>query len=173
MSKRLLFLVCMFLVAGLGVVSAVADEIWREAEAADSISPPMQIFSDDPTASNGQYIGTPDGSGNNNDIAPATGLARYGFTALGGVYKVLLRVSIGAGNNSFWVRIVGATSQTHEDPDQPGTGWVRFNDIAAGTQWHWDTVHSNDHGNAIVNWTLPAGQMVLEIARRRRSLDNQ
>jgi len=35
------------------------------------------------------------------------------------------------GSDSFWVRIMGATSQTHEHPDQPGTGWVKFNDMVA------------------------------------------
>ncbi|MHC4681839.1 MAG: hypothetical protein ACYTEK_24510, partial [Planctomycetota bacterium] len=60
------------------------------------------------------------------------------------------------GSNSFWVRIPTATSQTHEDPDQPGTGWIRFNDISDGANWHWDDVHSNDHNNEVVNLTLPA-----------------
>ena len=71
-----------------------------------------------------------------------------------------------AGSDSFWVRIVGATSHSHEDPDQPGTGWVRFNEIDAPNGWAWDEVHSNDHGNAVVSWTLPAGQLTLEIAKR-------
>ena len=72
-----------------------------------------------------------------------------------------------AGSDSFWVRITTATSQTHEDPDQPGTGWVTFNDMVAPQgAWHWDEVHSNDHGNEVVNWTLPAGANTLEIAKR-------
>jgi hypothetical protein len=70
------------------------------------------------------------------------------------------------GSDSFWVRIPTATSQTRENPDQPGTGWVKFNSIEGGVQWHWDEVHSNDHSNEVVNWTLPAGQNTLEVARR-------
>jgi hypothetical protein len=71
-----------------------------------------------------------------------------------------------AGSDSFWVRIVGATSQTLEDPDQPGTGWVRFNGIDAPSGWAWDEVHSDDHDKQVVNWTLPAGALTLEIAKR-------
>jgi hypothetical protein len=32
--------------------------------------------------------------------------------------------------------------------------------------WAWDEVHSNDHDNEVVNWTLPAGAHTLEIAKR-------
>ncbi len=142
-----------------------SEEIWFEAEAADSITSPMKTY-DDPLASGGRYIGTDDGIvGDEQDAAPADGVATYNFTVAGGIYKILGRVKPEQGN-SFWFRIVGATNQTHEDPDQPGTGWVRWNDIEAGADWHWDEVHSSDHGDAIVNWTLPAGQHTLEIVRR-------
>ena len=59
-----------------------------------------------------------------------------------------------------------STSQTLEDPDQPGTGWVRFNGMDAPIGWAWDEVHSNDHDSAVVNWTLGAGEHTLEIAKR-------
>ncbi len=131
---------------------------------ADTITSPMNVY-DDPEASGGRYIGTDDGIGEDNDVVLADGIATYNFTVAGGTYKILGLVKPDQGN-SFWFRIVGATNQTHEDPDQPGTGWVRWNDIEAGADWHWDEVHSNDHSNAIVNWTLPAGQHTLEIARR-------
>ncbi|MCH8121483.1 MAG: hypothetical protein IIC00_17370, partial [Planctomycetes bacterium] len=74
------------------------------------------------------------------------------------------------GSDSFWVRITGATSQTHEDPDQPGTGWVRFNGIDAPDGWAWDEVHSDDHNQAIVNWTLPAGAHTIEIGKREEGV---
>jgi len=140
------------------------EEIWLEAEAVDTITSPMKTY-DDPLASGGKYIGTDDGIGDESGAAPADGVATYNFTVAGGIYKILGCVKPDQGN-SFWFRIVGATNQTHEDPGQPGTGWVRWNDIEAGADWHWDEVHSNDHSNAIVNWTLPAGQHTLEIARR-------
>ena len=139
--------------------------IWLEAEAADSITSPMKVY-DDPLASGGQYIGTDDGIGDENDNAPADGVATYNFTAQGGTYKIEFRVIITGGSNSFWVRIPSATDQTHEDPDQIGSGWVRFNDISDGAEWHWDEVHSSDHGDAVTNWTLPAGVHTLEITRR-------
>jgi hypothetical protein len=59
-----------------------------------------------------------------------------------------------------------AESQTHEHPGQFGSGWVRFNDIAPGTQAVWDEVHSSDHSAEVVNWTLAAGNYTLEIAKR-------
>jgi len=140
-------------------------QIFLDAEAANSITPPMKVYND-PLASGGRYIGTDDGIGDENDTAPVDGAATYSFTAEAGVYKILLRVIITGGSNSFWVRIPTATSQTHEDPDQPGTGWIRFNDISDGDAWHWDEVHSSDHGDAVVKITLPAGQHTLEVARR-------
>jgi hypothetical protein len=54
------------------------------------------------------------------------------------------------------------TTQTKNDP----SGWVRFNDIAAGETWHWDEVHSSDDNNAVVEWTLAPGVHTLEIAYR-------
>jgi hypothetical protein len=140
-------------------------EIFLDAAAANSITPPMKVYND-PLATGGRYIGTDDGIGDENDTAPADGVATYEFTAQEGVYKIMLRVIITGGSNSFWVRIPTATSQTHEDPDQPGAGWIRFNDISDGDTWHWDDVHSSDHNDGVVNITLPAGQHTLEIARR-------
>ncbi|MHC4510484.1 MAG: hypothetical protein ACYTAO_16275, partial [Planctomycetota bacterium] len=104
-----------------------------------------------------------DGIGDENSAPPATGVATYNFTAQGGVYKILLRVIITGGSNSFWVRIPGATNY---DPGTHSTGWIRFNGISDGAEWHWDEVHSDDHSQQVVNITLPAGQHTLEIARR-------
>jgi hypothetical protein len=74
----------------------------------------------------------------------------------------VLRVKPDSGN-SVWVQVAGATSYS---PGTHTSGWIRFNDIAAGAEWHWDEVHSSDHGNAVVNITLPAGQHSLQIAYR-------
>ncbi|MHC4540885.1 MAG: LamG-like jellyroll fold domain-containing protein, partial [Planctomycetota bacterium] len=141
-----------------------SEEIWIEAEAG-TITAPMETY-DDPAASGGKYISTDESVGDENDTAPADGIATYNFTVQGGVYRISLRVIVIGGSDSFWVRIPTATNQTHEDPDQPGTGWIRFNDISDGANWHWDDVHSNDHDNEVVNLTLPAGQHTLEIVRR-------
>jgi hypothetical protein len=141
------------------------DEIALEAEAADVMGASWRLY-DDPASSGGKHIGSEDGDGDDNDTAPgAEWLAAYNFTAAGGTYKVSL-LAQERGSDSFWVRIVGARDQTHEDPDQPGTGWVRFNGIDAPDTWTWDDVHSNDHDNTVVNWTLPPGPLTLEIAKR-------
>ena len=34
------------------------------------------------------------------------------------------------------------------------------------SEWHWDEVSSFDHDDEIVNWTLPAGENTLQIAKR-------
>jgi hypothetical protein len=61
-----------------------------------------------------------------------------------------------------WVRIADATTQTNNH----ASGWVRFNDMAAGEAWHWDEVHSSDDNNTVVRWTLAPGTHTLEIAYR-------
>ncbi len=137
-------------------------EIWFEAEAADSITAPMQIFNS-PLASGGQYIGTPEDSGDETENPPVYGVASYNFTVPEGTYKVLLHVIVIGGADSFWVRIPGAICDpgTYRDTD-----WIKFNVIDKGDNWHWDEVHSNSHGNQIVKFTLSAGEHTLEIARR-------
>jgi len=122
---------------------------------------------DDPTASGGKHIGSEDGDGNDNDTAPGVEwVAVYNFTApAAGVYTVVLRAQ-DAGDDSFWVRIPSATSQTHEDPDQPGTGWVADDIDSPEGVWQWAQIESNDHDGAAVSWTLPAGANTLEIAKR-------
>ncbi len=140
-------------------------QIELEAESAAPLGASWRVY-DDPTASGGKHIGSENGDGDDNNAAPgANWIATYNFAAPAGVYKILLR-GREADSDSFWVRIPTAASQTHEHPAQPGTGWVRFNEMDAASGWAWDEVHSNDHNNAVVNWTLPAGQHALEIAKR-------
>ena len=139
-------------------------EIWFEAEAADSITAPMQIY-DDPLASGGQYIGTDEGSGDETEDVPVYGVASYNFTVPEGTYKVLLHVIVfeNTGSDSFWVRIPGAAC----DPGtSTSTGWIKFNVIDPGNAWHWDEVHRNAAENLVVKFTLSAGEHTLEIARR-------
>jgi hypothetical protein len=138
-----------------------------EAESADTIGSSWRLYRD-PASSGRQHIGSDNGDGSDGDAAPgADWVLSYNFTAAAGVYKIVARVIAPTdSDDSFWVRIATATSQTHEDPDQPGTGWVRFNDIEPGSQWVWDEVHSSDHDSEVVNWTLPDGEHKLEIAKR-------
>jgi hypothetical protein len=140
-------------------------QVYLEAEAAMPLGASWRSYVD-PASTGGQHIGSEDGDGNDNDTVPGPEwIATYGFDAPDGVYKVLLRAQED-GSDSFWVRIVGATSQTHENPDQPGTGWVKFNGLDAPDGWAWVEATSDDHGDAVVNWTLPAGTHTLEIAKR-------
>ena len=141
------------------------DLTWFEAEAADILGASWKVV-DDLASSGGTHIGSADGDGNENDAAPGPEwIATYNFNAAGGVYKVWLR-SQEAGGNSFWVRIRTASSQNVEDPDQVGTGWVRFNGLQAPNGWAWDEVHNDDPSTVVVNWTLAPGAHVLEIGKR-------
>ena len=138
-----------------------------EAEAADVLGESWRIYHDQ--ASSGvSHIGSRNGDGDDGDTAPgAVWIAAYNFSAPEGIYKILMRVIAPTGDDdSCWVRITSATSQTHEDPDQPGTGWVRFNGIENSNEWLWDEVHSDDHDGEVVNWTLSAGEHTLEIGKR-------
>ncbi len=141
------------------------EEVYLEAEAATPLGASWRVYND-PNSSGGQHIGSEDGDGNNGDAAPgAEWVATYSFVVSGGTYTVVARAQ-DIGDDSFWIRIPSAASQTHEDPDQPGTGWV-LNDIGSPEGvWEWETVESDDHSDAVVSWTLPAGTHTLEIAKR-------
>jgi hypothetical protein len=138
-----------------------------EAEDADLIGAGWRTYLDE-NSLGGTHIGSNVGDGSYTNAAPgADWILRYSFTAEAGVYKIVARVIAPTiDDDSFWVRILDAESQTHEHPGQLGTGWVRFNDIAPGNQGIWDEVHSSDHSGEIVNWTLAAGNYTLEIAKR-------
>ncbi|MHC4168664.1 MAG: discoidin domain-containing protein, partial [Planctomycetota bacterium] len=110
-----------------------AEEIWIEAEATDTITEPMMVY-DDPAASGGKYIGTTEDIGNSSGNPPAPdGVASYTFAVAGGTYKITGRINIPSGNNSFWVRIQGAT--TPADTELHTSGWVRWNDPPATPNW--------------------------------------
>jgi hypothetical protein len=141
--------------------SVVTEEIWLEAESAQTIGASWRMY-DDPGASGGRYIGSDDGDGDDNGDPPgAEWIATYNFTVAGGVYKILARI-ITAPGNSFWVRIPDATSPqiTRED------GWVNTNPMDSGDTWHWDEIHNDQQDDNVVHFTLSAGQHTLEIAKR-------
>jgi len=137
-----------------------SEEIWIEAEDADSITEPMKVY-DDATASGGQCIGTDIGIGNASDAPPADGVATYSFAVQGGTYKIAGRVIIPDGD-SFWVRVLGATTQTTNH----SSGWVRWSDPSTGADWHWEDVFSAEDGGETVLFTMDPGTYTLEIARR-------
>jgi hypothetical protein len=134
--------------------------VYREAESADSISEPMLIH-DDSTASAGQYIAVEPGNGSSTN-PPFTGVATYDITVDGGTYVIFCRTIAPNGNDdSFWLRIPGATTQTNNH----SSGWVRW-DVIDSTDWSWGRVQSMDNGNAMVQFTMDAGNYTLEIAYR-------
>ncbi|MCH8217480.1 MAG: hypothetical protein IH892_11990, partial [Planctomycetes bacterium] len=133
---------------------------WLEAESG-TITAPLQVFSDNPTASAGQHIGTVDGIGDENGNPPADGVATYSFDVPeDGVYRLAIRVIITGGSNSFWLRVPGMATNTTNH----ASGWVRFSDIQDGDTWHWNEVGSSDDGDSVVEFTLAAGTHTL--ARR-------
>ncbi|MHC4629951.1 MAG: discoidin domain-containing protein [Planctomycetota bacterium] len=142
-----------------------SEEIWIEAEAADTITEPMKIY-DDPAASGGKYIGTTDDIGNSSNSPPTpAGTASYTFAVAGGTYKISGRINIPSGNNSFWVQIKGAT--TPAETELHSSGWVRWNDPPDTANWFWNDVFSDDDDqDATVLFTMPAGTYTLEIAYR-------
>ncbi len=138
--------------------------IWIEAEAADGITSPMEIY-DDYAASGGKYISTDESVGNSNDAPPApAGTASYTFTVEGGTYKISCRINILNGN-SFWVRIQGAAIPA--ETELHSSGWVRWNGLPDVANWYWHDVFSDDDDeDATVLFTLPAGTHTLEIGYR-------
>jgi hypothetical protein len=146
------------------------EEIFFEAEAAETITLPMQVY-DDPAASGGQYIAVaPDNS--SSDAPPAEGVATYSVTVQGGVYKIIGRAFAADGSNdSFWLRILDSTGQiVPTNTTNHSSGWVMWNGIMEleddNVEWHWEDVFSDDDSDLTVHFTMAAGTYTLEIAYR-------
>jgi len=136
-----------------------SEEIWIEAEAVTTIEEPMRTYPDS-TASGGMYIMKESIVAESPDIPPADGLVTYTFEVAGGTYTISGRVITNGGNDSFWVRIPGATTQTLNH----ASGWVKWNGIAVEDAWGWEEVFSDDDsGKPTVEFTMPAGTYTLEL----------
>jgi hypothetical protein len=155
-----------------------AGEIWLEAEDANTIKAPMQVYSDRADASGGEYIavlpGTPAPYPPTNPDPindPCCGVAIYNFTVdVNGTYKIFGRVVATSGTtDSFWVRIPGATTNTNNDPNDPN--WIRW-DVAedATGAWTWDEINSDNDNDATVQFTMSPGTYALQIVHRERTL---
>lgn len=174
MNKRVVFLILVvsFSTGFVRQKNCRAEEIWREAETADTMAAPLEIFPDgtfDPVKtvggqgepSGGKYIGTTGDVDGNNDLIYTEG-AKYNFTVKGGTYKVVARVS-NVEDDSFWMRIPGATTNTKNN----SAGWVLWNGIRPETaDWHWVNVHSSDDNKQVVHFTLQAGTHTVEWMHR-------
>ena len=144
------------------VVAASSEEIWIEAEDADTITAPMEVYTDKADASGGEYIGTTDDVGNSGDNPPSPdGTASYTFTVEGGTYMLSCRIIIPNGD-SFWFRIPGATTQTSNHP----SGWIRWSDPPNSDSWCWEDVFSAEDDGETVLFTLDPGTYTLEVGYR-------
>jgi hypothetical protein len=143
-------------------VAVSSEEIWLEAEAADTITAPFQVYTELAGASGGKYIGTTDDVGNSSSNPPfPDGTASYTFTVAGGTYKISCRIIIPAGD-SFWFRIPGATTQTTNH----SSGWVRWSDPPDSEAWYWEDVFSAEDDGETVLFTMEAGTYTLEVGYR-------
>jgi hypothetical protein len=135
-------------------------EVYLEAESANSITAPMHIH-DDAEASAGRYI-TVDAGQNSTTDPPATGIASYNITVSGGTYLIICRTIAPTGtDDSFWLRIHGATTQTNNH----SSGWIRW-DVVDSTDWNWGSVSSMDDAGEVVQFTMSSGNYMLEIGYR-------
>ena len=144
------------------VASVSSEEIWLEAEDADTITAPMEIYTDIADASGGKYIGTTDDVGNSSGSPPSPdGTASYTFTVEGGTYVLSCRIIIPSGD-SFWLRIPGATTQTTNH----SSGWIRWSDPPNSDSWYWEDVFSAEDDGETVLFTMDPGTYTLEIGYR-------
>ncbi len=139
-----------------------SEEIWLEAEAADTITAPFQVYTELAGASGGKYIGTTDDVGDSSSNPPfPDGTASYTFTVAGGTYKISCRIIIPDGD-SFWFRIPGATTQTTNH----SSGWVRWSDPPDSEVWYWEDVFSAEDDGDTVLFTMDPGTYTLEVGYR-------
>ncbi len=145
-------------------VRAQAEE-WFEAEKADSITAPLAVYDDDPSASNGQYLmGVDDSFGNEPDDLNR-GYATYTVELPAGTYRMTALASNGA---SFWVRLNGATLNVdgfEPRPNYPNYNWIHW-DLEDTDDWMEMPITSADDDDAIVEFTVEGGFYKLEIDMR-------
>ncbi len=136
------------------------EEVWIEAEAADTILWPMRIYAEQEGASGGEYIATFGDASSDNP--PDNGVASYTVELSGGTYRIIGRTLAATGNDdSFWVRLDGATTNTANHVSD----WVRWG-LEIGDDWQEVPVRSMDDEDATVLFTVEPGIYNLEIAFR-------
>ncbi len=130
------------------------EHVWLEAECGNVGS--LWNTSSDGSASGGTYVTIQSGN-NSTSSAPSSssGHITYNFSvSSSGNYIIWGRVIAPNGNDdSFWIRMDGGS-------------WVRWNNIASGSSWHWDEVHNADNSNQVVNYNLSSGSHTLTVAYR-------
>ena len=155
-----------------GADADVCDRrIFMEAENADSLTAPLETYSDDPLASGGAYMGVAQGNNSTGGSPAPDGTASYIFgVPVAGTYKVVARMKVlnsSYDDDSCYFRIDGATQNS-------GSGWVKMNGLADGHllgggntgNWRWITAYNDDDGRVQVEFTMDPGVYTLEVAYR-------
>jgi len=126
--------------------------VTAEAESG-TVTAPMQIQAD-AAASGGSYVTVAAGN-NSKSSAPPDGSTVIPFTVgAAGTYQLWGRVIAPTNDDdSFWVRVDNGP-------------WTDWNDIPAGSSWHWATVTDDSKGDAIVLTGLAAGAHTVAVAYR-------
>jgi hypothetical protein len=147
-----------------GVAPVPVEEIFLEAEVYNSIQAPMTVYND-PNASGGKYVMKDPAAAASTASPPANGLVTYSFTVTGGTYTLAGRVITSGTNDSFWLRIPGATTQTTNHT----SGWIQWNGITVEGNWGWEQVWSSNDNGTVVEFTMPAGTYTLELKYRENA----
>jgi len=126
--------------------------VTAEAESG-TVTAPMQVQADS-AASGGQAVTVAAGN-NSKSTPPSNGSTVVPFTVgSAGTYKVWGRVIAPTDDDdSFWVRLDNGT-------------WTDWNDITAGSSWHWAPVTDDTKSNAVVLSDLAAGAHTITVAYR-------
>jgi len=135
------------------VTVGAAARVWVEAEAGGSVAP--MVVASDGTASLGQYVWTPNGTGTVSTPSAAGGSVSVTFSVpMAGNYVVWGRVRSASGeDDSFWVSMdAGAYALWDTVPGGYGV-------------WGWDAVSHRGGANPVV-YALAAGSHTLVIKQR-------
>ena len=126
--------------------------LWPEAESGNPTSP--LVVQGDTAASAGQYVTVTAGN-NSQAAAPSSGHMTFSFSvATSGTYRVWGRVIAPVDtDDSFWVRMDAGA-------------WINWNDVVPGASWHWARVTNDAASDAVVSYSLAAGNHTLTIAYR-------
>jgi hypothetical protein len=136
----------------LARIPATSFLAWLEAEAM-VVVPPFAIKSD-PSASGGAFVQVLAG-GNGTSSPPVSSTGRLSFSLpQSGKYKIWARVvAPNTNQDSIWLRVDGGS-------------WLSWNNIAPGSGWHWDDVHSAKDKTRPLTFNLVAGPHIIDLAYR-------
>ena len=144
-------------IAGMDTIPVPPDTnavgIWLEAECGSIGNNWTEVS--DPTASNGANVifsgptSTSVPSGNADDI-----ISFNIDIDQAGQYKIFGRAKTPTTNDdSYWLRVNSGN-------------WIKWNEIAASTDWIWDQVHDNNNSNTPVLFDLNVGVNTIELSGR-------